>query len=157
VTLPQLLQKRAQGLLACAMEGLGSAAAENVSAMLFCLVYLQPYSVHSYCIRAPPPGLSIQGLYCSSNEGDALLHVAFSCTVPLAFACLHPPAVALLTPLSSPPASSRCSIAHAATLLHPPSSSLQLRLLRTCGAGVVGSCRRALTARLPSTCNTQFP
>jgi hypothetical protein len=35
ITPLQLLQKRAQGLLSCAMEGLGSATAENVSALCF--------------------------------------------------------------------------------------------------------------------------
>ena len=39
VTPLQLLQKRAQGLLSCAMEGLGSATAENVSVTEFLLVY----------------------------------------------------------------------------------------------------------------------
>ncbi len=38
VTPLQLLQKRAQGLLSCAMEGLGSATAENVSVTEFLLV-----------------------------------------------------------------------------------------------------------------------
>jgi hypothetical protein len=44
VTPLQLLQKRAQGLLSCAMEGLGSATAENVSATEFLLVF----SCHLY-------------------------------------------------------------------------------------------------------------
>jgi hypothetical protein len=39
VTPLQLLQKRAQGLLSCAMEGLGSATAENVSLTEFLLMY----------------------------------------------------------------------------------------------------------------------
>jgi hypothetical protein len=63
VMLPQLLQKRAQGLLACAMESLESATADSVSASLTRGHSFPPY----FC---PPPSCHFHRLFNSETPLD---------------------------------------------------------------------------------------
>jgi hypothetical protein len=122
VTALQLLQKRAQGLLSCAMEGLGSATADNVSVffllLLFGIVFqsnLIAMASNFLSLQAVPFRDSISRLmkvtFCTTSQHVKLcMHstsFATRCAALLVIIYLHTFYNTLL--FSFPPASSRSS------------------------------------------------
>ena len=66
----QLLQKRAQALLSCAVESLSSATADHVSVNFFAFASLASQPLLMCCIPCAFTGCSVQGIHRPAHAGD---------------------------------------------------------------------------------------